>query len=211
MICPIDLVVPFLSLLSCARAATINARQDSYTFVCPRVGLNGGTLPASAPGAATITCTQVRLGLIQPVHVRFQTLHIPIHAVSINLHRIPEHRSIRRRWQGPDLIRYPKSGGLKSIPSPGVDGLLFNIQVPALAPPMIHSKAMRHLPVCTLQAAPSEGVFPPESTNPVFTASPWQRTDLAGMVLLGAGSVCNENEHFQRRTNEGAGCDFIYL
>ena len=53
------------------------------------------------------------------------------------------------------------------------------------------------------QAASSGGAFPTESTDLGFAASPWQRTNLADTVLLGTSSTCNENEHFQRQTDEG--------
>ena len=57
MISSIALVVSFLSLFSSARAATISARQDGCTFVCPDADLNGNALSASAPGVATVTST----------------------------------------------------------------------------------------------------------------------------------------------------------
>ena len=59
MIFSAAVVVSVLSLLSSTRAATIRARQDGCTFVCPDKDLGGNALYASTTSDAVISCSYV--------------------------------------------------------------------------------------------------------------------------------------------------------
>jgi hypothetical protein len=52
-------VVSILSLLSSARAATIHARRDGCTFVCPDKDLDDNALYSSATDDADIYCSYI--------------------------------------------------------------------------------------------------------------------------------------------------------
>ena len=84
MISSIALIIPFLSLLSSAGAATISARPDGCTFVCPGADLNVNVLSASAPGVATVTCAYLGDSLNSCMYDSVSSFHF--HAVSLNLH-----------------------------------------------------------------------------------------------------------------------------
>lgn len=115
MIPSIALVVTVLSLISCSRAATIHARQDGCTFVCPDKDVEGNDLSSLATDDGVISCSYFGDSFNWCTYDSVS--HIPLSRCQLGLHCNPDQRSVVRRWRLPPAC----SSAMQHTSKPGFE------------------------------------------------------------------------------------------